>query len=92
MTRAWRKYATVTDMMWPWARGVDHMHMECCLIDVIDRKGLSCEEVAHRMGVAVGYLKRIDDGDYLALRKRTVTTICEVLDCQVGDILKVVPD
>lgn len=66
------------------------MRMECCLVDVIEGKGISTEEVADSVGISVGILARIDEGDFLALRKSTLTRLCEVLDCQVGDILKMV--
>lgn len=92
MNRVWCKYATVTEMVRPGTGSVDRMRMECCLIDVIEAKGMSTEEVADRMGIAVGILARIDKGDFLALRKSTVTGLCEVLNCQVGDILQMVND
>ena len=51
---------------------------------------MSTEEVVDSVGISVGILARIDEGDFLALRKSTLTGLCEVLDCQVGDILKMV--
>lgn len=90
MDRVWCKYATVTEMVRPRAGSVDRMRMECCLVDVIEGKGMSTEEVADIAGISVGILARIDEGDFLALRKSTLTRLCEVLDCQVGDILKMV--
>lgn len=90
MDRVWCKYATVTEMVRPRTGSVDRMRMECCLVDVIEGKGMSTEEVADSAGISVGILARIDEGDFLALRKSTLTRLCEVLDCQVGDILKMV--
>lgn len=68
------------------------MHMECCLSEVVEQRGLTLKDVAAETGLEEERLKRIANNGFQALRKRTLVSICEVVQCQVGDFIKVVPD
>ena len=68
------------------------MQVQCCLIDAIKQNGMSCEEIAAKLDLSVAHLEKIDRGDFRALRKSTIVGICEAMDCQIGDFLKVVHD
>lgn len=52
-----------------------------------DRK-ISLNELAARVGIANVNLSKIKTGKISAIRFSTLDAICEVLDCQPGDILE----
>ncbi len=51
-----------------------------------DRK-MSLKELSEKVGVANVNLSRIKTGKISAIRFSTLDAICDVLDCQPGDIL-----
>lgn len=52
-----------------------------------DRK-MSLNELSERVGVANVNLSKIKNGHISAIRFSTLSSICEALDCQPGDILE----
>ena len=54
-----------------------------------DRK-ISLNELAARVGIANVNLSNIKTGKISAIRFSTLDAICDVLDCQPGDILEYV--
>ena len=52
-----------------------------------DRK-MSLKELSERVGVAHVNLSKLKTGKVSAIRFSTLDAICEVLDCQPGDILE----
>lgn len=52
-----------------------------------DRK-MSLNELAKRVGIANVNLSKIKTGKVSAIRFSTLEAICDVLDCQPGDILE----
>lgn len=52
-----------------------------------DRK-ISLKELAEKVGVANVNLSKIKTGNISAIRFSTLDAICDVLDCQPGDILE----
>ena len=52
-----------------------------------DRK-ISLNELAERVGIANVNLSNIKTGKVNAIRFSTLNAICDVLDCQPGDILE----
>ena len=52
-----------------------------------DRK-ISLNELAERVGIANVNLSKIKTGKVSAIRFSTLNAICDVLDCQPGDILE----
>ena len=56
-----------------------------------DRK-MSLNELSERVGVANVNLSKIKNGRISAIRFSTLAAICEVLQCQPGDILEYEPD
>lgn len=52
-----------------------------------DRK-MSLKELSERVGIANVNLSKIKTGKVSAIRFSTLEAICEVLDCQPGDILE----
>ena len=51
-----------------------------------DRK-ISLNDLSERVGVANVNLSRIKTGKISAIRFQTLNAICDVLDCQPGDLL-----
>jgi len=52
-----------------------------------DRK-VSLNELSERVGVANVNLSKLKNGHVSAIRFSTLEAICDVLDCQPGDILE----
>ena len=52
-----------------------------------DRK-ISLNELAEKVGIANVNLSKIKTGKISAIRYSTLDAICDVLDCQPGDILE----
>ena len=52
-----------------------------------DRK-ISLNELAEKVGIANVNLSNIQTGKVSAIRFSTLNAICDVLDCQPGDILE----
>ena len=52
-----------------------------------DRK-MSLNELSERVGIANVNLSKLKNGHVSAVRFSTLEAICEVLDCQPGDILE----
>ncbi len=56
-----------------------------------DRK-MSLKELSEKVGIANVNLSKIKTGHINAIRFSTLEAICDVLDCQPGDILEFVRD
>lgn len=54
---------------------------------MVDRK-ISLNELAQKVGIANVNLSNIKTGKVSAIRFSTLNAICDVLDCQPGDILE----
>ena len=52
-----------------------------------DRK-ISLNELAQKIGIANPNLSNIKTGKISAIRFSTLNAICDILDCQPGDILE----
>ena len=52
-----------------------------------DRK-MSLNELSERVGIANVNLSKLKNGRVSAIRFSTLEAICDVLDCQPGDILE----
>ena len=58
-----------------------------CTLCLAHRK-ISLNELADRVGIANVNLSKIKTGKVSAIRFSTLDAICDVLDCQPGDILE----
>ena len=56
-----------------------------------DRK-MSLNELSEKVGVANVNLSKLKNGHVSAIRFSTLEAICQVLDCQPGDILEYQPE
>jgi putative transcriptional regulator len=70
----------------PPATADDHgiaVHLDKLLAD----RGMTLTELSERVGVSVVNLSILKNGRARAIRFSTLTRLCEVLDCQPGDLL-----
>lgn len=54
---------------------------------MVERK-ISLNELAERVGISNVNLSKIKNNRVTAIRFSTLAAICQVLDCQAGDILE----
>jgi len=59
------------------------IHLDKLLAD----QGMTLTELSERVGVSVVNLSILKNGRARAIRFSTLTRLCEVLDCQPGDLL-----
>jgi putative transcriptional regulator len=59
------------------------IHLDKVLAD----RGMTLTELSERVGVSVVNLSILKNGHARAIRFSTLTRLCEVLDCQPGDLL-----
>ncbi|HLV47427.1 MAG TPA: helix-turn-helix transcriptional regulator [Aliidiomarina sp.] len=56
------------------------------------KKKLSLTDLSERVGVSMTNLSLLKNGKVKAIRFSTLAAICQVLECQPGDILEYVGD
>lgn len=69
--------------------GDDEHAVEVHLDALLAARGLTLTEVANRIGITIANLSILKNGRARAIRFTTLTRLCEVLDCQPGDLLVV---
>jgi putative transcriptional regulator len=70
--------------------GEEH-RVECRLDRLLEERGMTLTELADRVGVTVVNLSVLKNNRARAIRFTTLTAICDVLDCQPGDLFRVRP-
>ena len=61
-------------------------------IDVmLAKRKMSVTELADRVGITLANMSILKTGKAKAIKLSTLARLCEVLDCQPGDILEYVP-
>ncbi len=55
---------------------------------MLARRKMSLTELSERVGITMSNLSILKKGKAKAIRFSTLESICEVLDCQPGDILE----
>ncbi|SDT12551.1 helix-turn-helix domain-containing protein [Actinopolymorpha singaporensis] len=70
--------------------GVGH-RVECRLDELLARRGMTVTQLARRVGVTVVNLSVLKNNRARAVRFSTLTALCDALDCQPGDLFRVVP-
>ncbi len=61
--------------------------IHCRLGELLDARGMTLTELSKQVGVSVVNLSVLKNDRARAIRFSTLTAICEVLECQVGDLL-----
>lgn len=58
---------------------------------MLARRKMSLTELSEKVGITMANLSILKKGKARAIRFSTLNAICEVLDCQPGDILEFKP-
>ena len=64
-----------------------HVHLDALL----EARGMTLTELAEHVGITLANLSILKTGKARAVRFSTLEAICEVLDCQPGDVLSLAP-
>jgi putative transcriptional regulator len=64
----------------------DH-HITVHLDRLLEQRGMTLTELADKVGVTVVNLSVLKNGRARAIRFSTLAALCQVLDCQPGDLL-----
>ncbi len=59
---------------------------------MLAKRKMSLTELSERVGITMANLSILKTGKARSIRFNTLETICEVLDCQPGDLLEYVPN
>lgn len=63
------------------------MRIIVTLDDLLERRGMTLTELSDAVGLTLANLSILKTGKAKAIRFSTLIAICDVLDCQPGDIL-----
>lgn len=58
---------------------------------MVERK-ISLNELAEKVGITNANLSKIKNNHITAMRFSTLAALCEILDCEVGELLEYVKD
>jgi putative transcriptional regulator len=64
--------------------------IECHLDRLLEQRGMTLAALAEAVGVTVVNLSVLKNDRAKAIRFSTLTAVCDVLGCEVGDLLSVV--
>ncbi len=64
--------------------------VHCRLDELLRRRGMTLTELAEAVDITVVNLSILKNDRAKAIRFSTLTALCDVLDCQPGDLLAVV--
>ncbi|NNU16112.1 helix-turn-helix transcriptional regulator [Parvularcula sp. ZS-1/3] len=67
------------------------MTIRVTLDKILAERDMSLTELSDRVGITIANLSILKTGKAKAVRFTTLEKICEVLDCQPGDILEYEP-
>ena len=59
---------------------------------VLSKKKMSVTELSEKVGITMANISILKNGKAKAIRFTTLDKICEVLECQPGDILEYIND
>jgi putative transcriptional regulator len=69
----------------------EEQRIHCRLDELLAARGMTLTELSHRVGVSLVNLSVLKNDRARAIRFSTLTAICDVLDCAVGELLVVRP-
>lgn len=68
------------------------MAIHVTLDKILAERDMSLTELSERVGITIANLSILKTGKAKAVRFTTLEKICQVLDCQPGDILEYSPN
>ena len=63
--------------------------IHCRLDELLEARGMTLTELSQQVGVSIVNLSVLKNDRARAIRFSTLSAICKVLDCTVGDLLAV---
>ena len=66
----------------------DGHRIVCTLDEMLQARGMTLTELAERVGVTLVNLSVLKNNRAKAVRFSTLTAICEALECDVADVLR----
>lgn len=67
----------------------DTHQIKCLLDELLLARGMTLTELSERVGVSVVNLSVLKNDRAKAVRFTTLTAICRVLECNVGDVFEI---
>ncbi|MBT2548952.1 helix-turn-helix transcriptional regulator [Arthrobacter sp. ISL-65] len=67
----------------------DSSGIHCRLDELLADRGMTLTELSRRVGVSMVNLSVLKNDRAKAIRFSTLAAVCEVLDCEVGDLLMI---
>lgn len=64
----------------------------CHLGELLAQREMTLTELGKRVGISIVNLSLLKNGHAKAIRFTTLHAICQVLECEVGDLLTLAPD
>lgn len=65
-------------------------HVEIDLESALRRAGITNRQLAEKLGISEVHISRIRHGKVGSIRLETLYALCTALDCEPGDLLKIV--
>jgi putative transcriptional regulator len=65
----------------------DYSAIHCRLDELLAARGMSLTELSRRVGVSLVNLSVLKNNRAKAIRFSTLTALCQVLECSVGELL-----
>lgn len=65
----------------------DEQRIHCRLDELLEARGMTLTELSQQVGVSIVNLSVLKNDRARAIRFSTLSAICNVLDCTVGDLL-----
>jgi putative transcriptional regulator len=69
----------------------DDHRVDVHLDRLLAQRGLTLTDLSYRVGITLANLSILKNGRARAIRFSTLTALCDVLECQPGDLLTVQP-
>ncbi|WP_309106163.1 helix-turn-helix transcriptional regulator [Arthrobacter sp.] len=67
----------------------EEQRIHCRLDELLEARGMTLTELSQQVGVSIVNLSVLKNDRARAIRFSTLSAICRVLDCTVGDLLVV---
>lgn len=67
----------------------EEQRIHCRLDELLEARGMTLTELSQQVGVSIVNLSVLKNDRARAIRFSTLSAICNVLDCAVGDLLVV---
>ena len=69
------------------ARQTEESLIHCRLDELLDQRAMTLTDLSRAVGVTLANLSVLKNGRAKAIRFSTLAAICQVLKCEVGDLL-----